>query len=196
MPCRQHPGSQTQSQSTLAVGKGHLLFLTFLFPAAQRSKDISLVAVPVISPNGCDPLAQGLGGQAAEGQRTSDLSLRIEGKRERQDDLPHPRNRGLRVFPPSAAGSALLGVPKSHPAWRRSEGAAVGEVRSSLNSYSSQACCSCFELPISFLVTGSQAWGSEPQCYFEARLPGRVWVDEICSVFRPWAVLFLSHCLP
>lgn len=121
VPCRQHPDSQTQSQSSLAVQKGHLLFLTFLFPAAQRSKDISLVAVPVIGPNGCGPLAQGLEGQAAEGQRTSVLSLRIGGKREGQEDLPHPSDRGLRVFPPSAARSALLGVPKSHPAWRRNE---------------------------------------------------------------------------
>lgn len=75
-PCWQYPGLWTQSQSTLAARKGHLLFLTFLFPAAERSKDISLVAVPVISPNGCGPLAQGLGGKAAEGQRSTFNDLR------------------------------------------------------------------------------------------------------------------------
>lgn len=57
------------------------------------------MAVPVSSPNGCGPLAQGLGGKAAEGQGTSDLSLRqIEGKRDRKVQS-HPGNKeGLRVL--------------------------------------------------------------------------------------------------
>lgn len=98
-PCWQHPGLWTQSQSTLAARKGHLLFLTFLFPDAERSKDISLVAVPVISPNGCGPLAQGLGGKAAEGQGTSDLSLRQTGGKRDREVQSHPRDKGrLRVL--------------------------------------------------------------------------------------------------
>lgn len=52
---------------------------------------MAVLAVPVIGPNGCGPLTQGLGGQAAEGQRTSDLSLRIEGKREGQEDPTPPQ---------------------------------------------------------------------------------------------------------
>lgn len=58
------------------------------------------------------------------------------------------------------------------------------EVRSSLNSYSSEACCSV-------LMTGPQA-----TLKLDHQALGRAWVDEICPVFCPWAGLFPSHQFP